>query len=457
MLLLVLFVSCGTPEGIRVETEEVSIQLIHSPKREAGELRLENSYSETELMHRQYLFFDKKKIDSAIQSYLAEIQQEFKNLVDTKGEREHELHVHYQTKRTDKFVNTEFLVFMSIEGLVHPMNSVRVMTFNLDEDSILTLQDILSDEEFSRIKEHLKEKLNKAKGDYYRELDPDTLSFKNISYDGKTLSLYFNPYEVAPYYMGIQRFDFKGADFKEKLPLVEPVMTPVEALPSTLEPETKEVQADEPRVGFSPSRALDPDRPALALTFDDGPSGYTSDILDILEGHGARGSFFTLGVQIPGREDTLRRMKKGAHLIGNHTYNHRELTKLSTEEIQEQLSITDALVEAATGEKTKLMRPTYGSWDEFVAQATNKLLILWSVDTNDWKYRDAAHLTNHILEHAYDGSIILMHDIYESTLLGLRNAIGTLVECGYQLVTVEKLAYLKRRSLEPHQSNWELQ
>lgn len=135
---------------------------------------------------------------------------------------------------------------MSIEGLVHPMNSVRVMTFNLDEDSILTLQDILSDEEFSRIKEHLKEKLNKAKDDYYRELDPDTLSFKNISYDGKTLSLYINPYEVAPYYMGIQRFDFKGADFKEKLPLVEPVMTAVEALPSTLEPETKEVQVDDP-------------------------------------------------------------------------------------------------------------------------------------------------------------------------------------------------------------------
>ena len=71
----------------------------------------------------------------------------------------------YQTKRTGKFVSTEFLVFMNIEGLAHPMNSVRVMTFNLDDDSILTLQDILSDEEFSRIKEHLKEKLNKAKGD----------------------------------------------------------------------------------------------------------------------------------------------------------------------------------------------------------------------------------------------------------------------------------------------------
>lgn len=183
-------------------------------------------------------------------------------------------------------------------------------------------------------------------------------------------------------------------------------------------------------------------RPVLALTFDDGPSEKTPRLLDILETHGVRATFFVVGNMIGGREDILQKMQSKGHEVGGHSWNHANLSELSWDSVYSQLLRTKNSIEAATGATSCLMRPPYGASNGTVSSAAASLglsVTFWNIDTLDWLYLDADKVYDVILSEAKNGRVVLCHDLYESTIDAIERVIPELLKQGYQLVTVSEL------------------
>lgn len=186
----------------------------------------------------------------------------------------------------------------------------------------------------------------------------------------------------------------------------------------------------------------------LALTFDDGPhSTYTNSILNTLEAYGAKATFFVLGSQAAANPAPIRRAAEIGCEIGSHTYSHPNLSASSAAVISREITNTNQAVSSILGKKPTLLRPPYGNFNQTVRSYAGVPLILWNVDTLDWKSRDAMKVSAHILSHAQDGNIILMHDIYPSTAEAVRMAVPELVRRGFKLVTVSELAATKGYTL----------
>ncbi|WP_343209715.1 polysaccharide deacetylase family protein [Anaerolentibacter hominis] len=194
-------------------------------------------------------------------------------------------------------------------------------------------------------------------------------------------------------------------------------------------------------------RVIDPDKPMIALTFDDGPySKVTNRILDVLEEYDSRATFFVLGSRLKNEQDTLKRMKEMGCDIGSHTYSHKSLVKLNKKQMQKEINSTNKLLKEYTGEEAELVRPPYGAVDDKVKKYVKYPFIMWSVDTEDWLTRNAKKTVKAVTSTVKDGDIILMHDIYESTADACEKLIPKLIKAGYQLVTVEEL--LQYRGVE---------
>lgn len=185
---------------------------------------------------------------------------------------------------------------------------------------------------------------------------------------------------------------------------------------------------------------LHPGKPMVALTFDDGPGLYTEDLLAIFEEHNSRATFFVLGQQVESFPTSIKKMQELGCEIGNHTYAHKRLTELSEKDMKSQISKTNKALKEVIGEGTKLVRPTYGAVNSAVRKYVKYPFIMWSLDTEDWKLKDAAKISELILSEVEDGDIVLMHDIHEFTFEAMKTVIPELVSRGYQLVTVSELA-----------------
>ncbi len=190
-----------------------------------------------------------------------------------------------------------------------------------------------------------------------------------------------------------------------------------------------------------------PPEKMVALTFDDGPSIYTPKILDTLEKYGAKATFFVVGNRIANYSDTLLKAHNLGMEIGNHSYTHPNLTKLSHSQILEQKNNTENAIIAVTGQGSKVMRPPYGRRDNKVLSAYNMPAILWSIDTLDWKTKNAQATVQAVMDNVKDGDIILMHDLYSSTAEALEILVPKLIDEGFSLVTVSQLAETKLGSL----------
>lgn len=178
----------------------------------------------------------------------------------------------------------------------------------------------------------------------------------------------------------------------------------------------------------------------IALTFDDGPHPvYTQKLLDGLKERGVRVSFFLIGQNIDGNEDIILRMKEEGHLIGNHSQNHMQLSKENIDAACQQINATNQKIFDITGEMPSYIRPPYGSWSEELECIVPMTVALWDVDTLDWKSQNKNQIVRHVLKHADDGAVILMHDVYETSVDAALEIIDTLTKEGYNFVTVDEL------------------
>jgi peptidoglycan/xylan/chitin deacetylase (PgdA/CDA1 family) len=196
---------------------------------------------------------------------------------------------------------------------------------------------------------------------------------------------------------------------------------------------------------------IDKSKPMVAITFDDGPSNITLRIIETLAKYNSKATFCMLGNRIETREATVKAVyDQGSEIIG-HTWNHKQLTLLSSGQITKQLQDTNDAIAKVTGEAPKLYRPAFGLIDQKVQAVSKKLglaIILWSVDTMDWNATNADTVYRSIMKNVEDGSIILCHDMYSTTADAMERVIPDLIEQGYQLVTVSELLYYSEETIE---------
>lgn len=195
------------------------------------------------------------------------------------------------------------------------------------------------------------------------------------------------------------------------------------------------------------STKVDPNKPMIALTFDDGPSAHTGRLLECLKNNRAKATFFVVGNSVSRYPEALKKADSMGCEIGNHTYSHPSLTGLSADGIRAQISSTDALVRKVTGHSTTLLRPPYGAYNATVASAAGLPMIMWDVDTRDWETLSAPRTIQHVKAHAADGTIILMHDLHLSTVVAAETIIPWLRNQGYQMVTISEMAKYKKKNL----------
>ncbi|MBW3084005.1 hypothetical protein KEM60_00188 [Austwickia sp. TVS 96-490-7B] len=176
----------------------------------------------------------------------------------------------------------------------------------------------------------------------------------------------------------------------------------------------------------------------VALTFDDGPGPQTNQLLDTLEHAGVKATFFVVGQSVAAAPEVVRREIAMGMAVGNHTWDHRQLTELNAVKQQNEVDRTNQLLQSIIGTSPTMMRPPYGAFNA-KTRALGSSIVLWDVDTEDWKNRNTAVTTRRALATARNGSIILMHDVHPSTINAVPGIIAGLKQRGFTLVTVPEL------------------
>ena len=180
--------------------------------------------------------------------------------------------------------------------------------------------------------------------------------------------------------------------------------------------------------------------PEVALTFDDGPSPkYTPLLLDGLKERNVRATFFLLGKNVKENQELVQRMQAEGHLLGNHTYNHVQLNKIPETTARQEILKTNNEIYEATGKYPEYMRPPYGAWKKNMELCVEMLPVFWDIDTLDWKSQNVDAILKAAGEEPEDGSIILMHDEYQTSVEAALLLIDRLKEKGYEFVTVDEL------------------
>jgi len=186
----------------------------------------------------------------------------------------------------------------------------------------------------------------------------------------------------------------------------------------------------------------------IAFTFDDGPNNPTTlKLLENLEKYDARVTFFVVGSRINNHKESLIKAYETCNQIGNHTYSHYNLVKKNSEVVSSEINKTNESIYNVIGEYPVIMRPPYGSTSDRVKQLVNLPTISWNIDTLDWKYRDAERIANTIINNAEDGAVILLHDLYSTSVDGALLAMEQLKD-EYAFVTIEEMAAIKGVELD---------
>ncbi len=178
--------------------------------------------------------------------------------------------------------------------------------------------------------------------------------------------------------------------------------------------------------------------PRIALTFDDGPSIYTEELLDGLKERGVKATFFVIGKSAEVYPELVKREAAEGHLIGNHTYSHVQICKLSIDKAREEIEKTNKILEGLTQKRVEYVRPPFGVWEEEL-EDLQMTSVMWSVDPLDWTTKNTDEIVKKVVTKAKENDIILLHDCYKSSVQAALRIVDLLQAEGYEFVTIEEL------------------
>ena len=309
-----------------------------------------------------------------------------------------------------------------------PYTEITTHHFLLDEGKEIPAEDLIwrdfrenasayAEKYFANIEPYASE----PKEQYLPYLAPDKGLFDRFALTEDGILFYFDAGELFPASFGL-------------ISMVIPY--------EKMEPKTPEPQAG----GAVPNMAgIDPNRPMVALTYDDGPHPvHTNAILDVLEQNHVPATFFDLGKLVKAHPEVVQREEALGCEVASHSYDHKNFNKLTDAEIRQDMQMTEEAFRSALGRAPHMFRPPYGNCSSHVQSILPMPIVLWSVDTVDWKSRNADAVMQEVLkEEPLDGKVILMHGIYESSAQATAKLVPYLKEKGYQLVTVSQLIEAK--------------
>lgn len=268
-----------------------------------------------------------------------------------------------------------------------------------------------------------------------RGTDPTIDNYRHFNFKDEGLEILFPPYQIASW-----------ADGEIKITI------PYEEINDLLKEEYRNTSKEEEVVSIIPEvRDLTKyqDKKLIAFTFDDGPSETnTNYLLDNLDKYDAKVTFFVLGSRVNSNKETIKRAYLEGNAIGSHTYNHRNLNLLSDVALMDEVKKTNEAIKDIIGTSPTLLRPPYGNLTDHGKELANMSIVLWNIDPLDWKYKDKNRVANEIIEHAHDGAIVLVHDIYKSSVEGALLAMEELQKQGYAFVTINEMAQLRGIELD---------
>lgn len=397
-----------------------------------------------------YPLIGKESIDEdirqQIESYVADFKAEFKNYKAKSLEERAELHIDYKTYLVaNNIMSLFFNISYEAGTYANPFSKIITSIYNVETGEKLDASAILKEGYLDKLSTYVREyyynhpeyKDNLIEPQFTLNTEPVAENFSRFIIKEGTFVFFFEKYSILPGYFGSQYIEIPESVLEDYI--LYNIAQKVE-IPEVVIDEVEEVKQ---------FPEIDLTKPMVALTFDDGPSNtYTNQILDVLEQYNAKATFFVLGNRVGSYPKTLQRAYSLGCEIGSHTYNHKNLTKLSIEDIKWQVTQTSQSVEAILSTTPKLVRPPYGSFNDIVKQNVNSPIILWSIDTLDWKTRNKDSVVKAVLNKVQDGDIILMHDIYQSSADAAAVIIPELIERGYQLVTVSELGEYRRGGLQ---------
>lgn len=321
-------------------------------------------------------------------------------------------------------------------ALAHPVDIIKTFNADLETGRLIGIKDTLTKDGKSALVHMLTVQTGVAEDD----LDEHIFDYGVLTDDG--IEIILNRGEYLPMSEGTKTAFFAYEEMKNMLD---------EDFDYTREVPEKETEDAVSASASLEERVIDPDKPMIALTFDDGPSAHTERLLNAFKKYGGKGTFFVLGNLIDGREETLQRTAAEGHEIAGHSWNHRQLTNLTEQEVKDQIMMTRAKIYDVTGKDSLVVRAPYGACDEMVQGVGKELGVSfynWSIDTLDWLTKDPAAIEKEILDNVSDGDIILCHDLHETTVDAMETVIPKLVQKGYQLVTVSELMAYSEQKVE---------
>jgi peptidoglycan/xylan/chitin deacetylase (PgdA/CDA1 family) len=353
-------------------------------------------------------------LDDAVSSYVNRVYTTFKN----SKEKKHELNISY----TYKEVNNDVINVTLKSEIVtdKTINKIKTFTYNRKSNKFLTMEDLVED------LNGLDYEIKKALLDKYQDADMNYLndvSYNYFSIGDDNLTLYFNPTELKSKTGELVYLDIPLNSLKLLIDIDK-----TKGNDTYLKIKKKNVSIDDK---------------VVALTFDDGPSRYTDKILDILKRHEACATFFLIGNKVDFYGDTLQRMLKEGSEIGNHSYDHKLLTRVSENEFKDEINKTNDAIKKVTGFTPALFRPTYGGYSNALKSYTNLKFVLWNVDSRDWQVRNTEGILRNVVPNVRSGSIVLMHDNHEYAVNALDEVIEQLQKENYKFITVSELLELK--------------
>lgn len=325
-----------------------------------------------------------------------------------------ELNIDYNYTEFENYLSILLDITITTPNYENTVHYIKTYFFNIKKRTLINIKEILSENDLFTIKNDLiKKNINiNYLEQYINHLEfyinnNNTYIFFSINNEFLTLN-----------------YENKQLNFLDKLISID---------------NTKKVDNF-----YISNKILDINKKYVAITFDDGPSNYTNDILAILKKYDVNATFFILGNKIEAYQELLKTSLKNGNVIGNHSYNHKWLIKLNEEDIKEQINKTNELIKTYTGYEPTLFRPTYGSINSTIKKITNMDIILWTVDTMDWKYKSVPKIVSRATSNLKDGDIILMHDIYKRSATALDKIIPEIKKQGFEIVTVLELRQIQK-------------
>ncbi len=387
---------------------------------------------------------ENKKIKKKIDEYVTKQKDDFLNNVKAVEDIEQPKYDFNLSVNVNDYKNIThvYMLTFAYTGGAHYTRDDTSLCFDNKTKEFVDLKYFFKDEEaFKKLSSIAYYYVLKLEDKTFDELwvkrgtDPTIDNYRHFNFKDEGLEILFPPYQIASW-----------ADGEIKITI------PYEEINDLLKEEYRNTSKEEEVVSIIPEvRDLTKyqDKKLIAFTFDDGPSETnTNYLLDNLDKYDAKVTFFVLGSRVNSNKETIKRAYLEGNDIGSHTYNHRNLNLLSDVALMDEVKKTNEAIKEVIGTSPTLLRPPYGNLTDHGKELANMSIILWNIDPLDWKYKDKNRVANEIIEHAHDGAIILVHDIYKSSVEGALLAMEELQKQGYAFVTINEMAQLRGIKLD---------